>query len=330
MASIMLRRSPVSASLLHFADPLEPVSGSPRISLSSQQLRKLMLKADAHGVLPATLRHFPISAENLEMERVCVEANSRRIQALARSTMLAWHAESIVSADKALAATVVKGPVFAQRLYPPRLRSFADIDILAATEALPQLAAILHSQGFLRVEGLDPRRMEDIWVHHENEVLIVETHTDLVHSARNREAFSLTYDDIEGNADAPGTLLVIAIIHGCIHYFALLRHAVDICQAARALKTTAEESRFESLVDRAQMRLGAVVGLMLAWRLFGEVRCIEVARALGPIRAFRFARLLIEGSVLSAPMNSWIIYNSWRRFVFRELLRYGTLHSSAS
>lgn len=327
--SRMTGGGPVAQWLLHCADPLEPQSELPRVPLSPQQVRKLMLKADAHKVLPATLRHFPISTGDPELEQVRLQANARRIEAFALSTMLSYHAEIIVTAAKTLPVALVKGPVFARHLYPLGLRPFGDIDLLAAPEALPQLASILQAQGFNRVEeGLDPTRLEDKWVHHENDVLMVEVHTNLVHSARMRKAFSLTYNDIEGNVDTSGTLLAIAIMHGAMHYFAWLRHVVDVCQAARALTTATEESRFELLADRTGSRLAAVVGLTLAYRIFGEARCLEIARALGPTRNFRFARSLIEGAVITAPMESAIVYNAWRRFIFRELLRYGTLVSS--
>ena len=223
----------------------------PRVPLSPQQVRKLMRKADAHRVLPATLRHFPISIVDPRFEQAHREANSRRVEALALSTMLRYHGGVILAAAESLPVTLVKGPVFADRLYPPGLRPFGDIDLLAAPTALPQLASILRAQGFRRIEaGVDPARLEDKWVHSDNEVLSIEVHTNLVHSARMREAFSLTYYDIEGNVDTPGTLLAIATMHGAMHYFAWLRHVVDICQAARAVTTSIEKSRFESLADR--------------------------------------------------------------------------------
>ena len=327
----MWSRGSIAQWLLHCADPLGSQSMPPRVLLSPQQVRKLMHKADAHGVLPATLRHFPISIGDPRFEQAHLEANSRRVEALALSTMLRYHGGVILAAAESLPVTLVKGPVFADRMYPPGLRPFGDIDLLAAPTALPQLASILRAQGFRRIEaGIDPTRLEDKWVHSDNEVLSIEVHTNLVHSARMREAFSLTYYDIEGNVDTPGTLLAIATMHGAMHYFAWLRHVVDICQAARAVTTSIEESRFELLADHTGTRLAGIIGLMLAYRLFDEVRCLEIARALGPTREFRFARLLIEGAVVSATMNGRFVYNAWRRFVFRELLRHGTLASSGN
>jgi hypothetical protein len=278
-------------------------------------------------VLPSVLRHFPISTDDAELEQVRQEAISRRAEAAALSAMLKHHANAIIEAAGELPIALVKGPTFAA-LYPPGLRPFGDIDLLVEPNALPQLAAILEAQGFRPLEGSDPTRLEDAWLYRDNPVLMVEVHTNLVHSHRMRAAFSLTYRDLEGQTYKSGALLAIAVMHGAMHYFAWLRHVVDICQSVRAVKTPGEESRFESLVDRTGTRMASIIGLTLAYRLFGEARCQEIAQALGSPRDFRFARLLIEGAVVSAPMDGKIIYNSWRRFVFRELLLRGSLLSA--
>lgn len=311
--------------LLHCADPLSFKLNPSRAQLSPRQVRKLMLVADAHKVLPSVLRHFPVSGDDAELEQVLEEAAARRVEAAALSTMLRHHASAITNAARDLPVDLVKGPTFAA-LYPPGLRPFGDIDLLSAPAALPQLASVLRAHGFKRVYS-NPTRLEDAWLHCENSVLMVEVHTNLVHLPRMRAAFSLTYEDLEGSAETPGALLAVAVVHGAMHYFAWLRHVVDVCQAARALTTTEEETRFQSLADRTGTRLAGIIGLMLAYRLFGEVRCLEIARTLGSPSNFRFARLLIEGAVISAPLEGRILYNSWRRFVFRELLRHGSLAS---
>jgi hypothetical protein len=283
-----------------------------------------MLKADAHKVLASVLRNFSTLEIDGAFDKVLEEAHRRRIEAAALSTMLRYHAVEILNDAKDLPVALVKGPMFAV-LYPQGLRPFGDIDLLVAPSALSELASILRAHGFRREEAVTDRtRLEQAWVHSENKVLLVEVHTNLVHSARLRTVYSLRYDDFEGNLDTPGTLLSVAVMHGAMHFFAWLRHAVDLCQAARALVTAEDESRFESLTDRTGTRLAAIVGLTLAYRLFGEVRCLEVARALGYPRNFRCARLLIEGAVVTAPMEGRIVYNGWRRFIFRELLRYGS------
>lgn len=323
----VLARGAISQWLLHCADPLGPKGNPPRFSLSPAQVRRLMLKADAHKVLPAVFRHFPLPADDPAFKQVRLEANARKVEAAALSTMLGYHAGAILDEAKGLPVALVKGPAFA-RLYPSGLRPFGDIDLLAAPAALPELASIVGAHGFRRVVGgYNPSLMEDTWVHAENNVLTVEVHTNLVHSARMRPAFSLAYEDIEGGADTAGALLAVAVTHGAMHYFAWLRHVVDICQAARAVTTPEEESRFELLTGCTGTRMAAIIGLMIAYRLLGEARCLELAQALGPARNYRFGRFLIEGAVVTAPMEGAIVYNSWRRFIFRETLRHGTLAS---
>jgi hypothetical protein len=298
--------------------------------LSAEQVEKLLSKAEAHKVLPAVLRNFPINDADPRLARVREDANSHRLEAIALSTMLRHHADAILEEANSLPVALVKGPMFAA-LYPAGLRPFGDIDLLVASDALPELAAILEAHGFKREEAASDRtRLEHAWVHREHKVLMIEVHTNLVHAARLRKAYSLTYDDLEGNISSPGTLVAIAVTHGAMHFFAWLRHVVDICQAARALTTSAEEARFETLADRTGTRLAAIVGLTLAYRLFDEGRCLQLAQGLGNPRDFRFARLLIEGAVISAPMDSWLVYNTWRRFVFRELLWWGSLSSEVA
>jgi hypothetical protein len=120
-------------------------------------------------------------------------------------------------------------------------------------------------------------------------------------------------------------MLAIAVTHGVTHHFAFLRHVVDICQAARALPPS-EEERFEALTMRTGTRLAAIVGLVLAHHVIGEPRCLAIAHGLSPSPHARLAKILCQGANLAATSNSWLVYNTWRRFVFRELLRYGALH----
>ena len=321
-------RGPVSAWLLHCADPLGSALDPPRAQLSASQLRKLFLKANAHKVLPSVLRHYPIRDDDEPLAQIRGEADTWRVESAALSAMLKHHAGAIADAANGLPVAVVKGPAFAP-LYPPGLRPFGDIDLLAAPAALPQIATILADHRFRRVES-DPSRLEDAWIHRDNPVLMVELHTNLVHSGRMRSAFSLTYDDLAGCFDRPSALLSIAVMHGSMHFFAWLRHVVDICQAARALVTAEEEQLFETITERTGTRMAAIVGLNLAHRVFGEVRCLEIAQSLGTPRDYRFARTLIEGGVLTAPIDNWLLYNSWRRFVFREMLLRGSRDNSPS
>lgn len=307
--------------LIHCADPLGSTLRPPEAQLSNRQVRKLLAKADTHKVLPSVLRHYPF---NPGQEQIRQDADVRRIERAALSTMLKHQAGLILEAASALPVALVKGPALAA-LYPPGLRPFGDIDVLVAPAALLQLSEILAELGFVPLRETRRDALEYAWVRCDNKLLMVEVHTNLVHLPRMREAFTLTYNDLAGNFDRPGALLALTIVHGGMHYFAWLRHDVDICQAARAVVTAEEEALFEQLADRTGTRMVAIIGLNLAYRLFGERRCLEIANALGAPRDYRFARTLLEGAVLTAPSEGRLIYNSWRRIVFRELMRKGTL-----
>ena len=116
--------------------------------------------------------------------------------------------------------------------------------------------------------GRELARRETKWIHRGTGAL-VEVHTDLVHERRMRAAFSLTYQDLEGQHQSPAALLAVAVTHGATHFYAWLRHVVDICQAARALPAE-EEARFEALTLCTGTRFAAIVGLTLAYRLMSR------------------------------------------------------------
>jgi hypothetical protein len=309
----------VAAWLLHCADPLGPKFDPPQKQLSARQVRKLFVKANAHKVLPSVLRHYPVC--QLKLDEIRQEADLWRVEAAALSTMLKFHASAVAEAANQLPIALVKGPAFAV-LYPPGFRPYGDIDFLVAPSARSDLASILTAQGFHRTE-YNPIHLEEVWIHRENHVLKIEVHTNIVHHPRMRAAFSLTHEHLEGIFERPAALLSVAIMHGAMHYFAWLRHVLDIRQAARLVSTPAEEALFERLTHRTGTRMAAVIGLILADRLFSDERSRTIAGSLGSARDYRFARTLIEGAVLTATMEGRVVYNGWRRFVLRELLLYG-------
>jgi hypothetical protein len=155
---------------------------------------------------------------------------------------------------------------------------------------------------------------------------MIEVHTNLVHHPELREALSLSFDDLDGIAETPAALLTVAVVHGAMERYELLRHVVDVCQAARGIDTTAEERRFEALVQRTGARFAAVAGLDLAYRLLGEPRCRELARGLGPARHAAVARLLLGRSAIVSTMDGARVLHSWRRQGFRTLLKRRRVH----
>jgi hypothetical protein len=319
-----MRNSLIEAWLRRNIDPKGPRGDPSGFDPSRNEMRQLLARARAHHVLPTVLQNIAPFADRPGLEVTLAEANSYRIELLAHATMLNHYGERILRNAQGLPVIMVKGAVFARTIYPQAaLRPFTDIDLLVDLSAIPRLNVLLRDEGFTMVEdGAKDGSM--LWAHRSTGAL-VEVHGDLVHMQRLRDAFSLTYDVIAANPETPAALLTVAIIHGTTHYYAWLKYVVDLCQAARAVSGPAEEARLEALTARTRTRFPAILGLMLAYRLMDEPRCLELAKALGPIQHAKIAELLCHGADLTAITTSWFVYNSWRRFVFRELLRYGAM-----
>jgi len=317
--------SSVGGWLVHCADPLGPRTSPPRRMLSPAEAAVLVAQAEAHGVLPAVLRNFPPFAGDPDYEAARQDALACQRTTAALAMMLRFQADALLAAAKGLPIVLVKGRTFARTIYPePALRPFTDIDLLIDPGVLAQVGKLLEGHGFrLAVDGQDVVRHESKWLHGDNDALLVEVHTNLVHAPSLRGALSLTYADIADGPESPAALLAVASMHGGLHHFERLRQVVDVCQAARNLNTAADERQLQGLLRRTGARLAAITGLNLAYRLLREPHCREIARALGPERYAGVAKLLIDRSVVTSTMSDRRIYHSWRRQGFRELLKRG-------
>jgi hypothetical protein len=317
-------RRAVGDWLVHCADPLGRQSPPLGRALSPNEARALVVQAEMHGVLPAVLRNYPpFQADAAAFGDVKADALARQRPLLAYSLMLRAQLEALLPALAGLPVVVVKGPVFARRLYPaPYLRTFTDIDLLIAPEATRQVAQVLEARGFTPVAASDDaQRQEWKWVCRDNDALTIEVHTNLAHHPQLRQAISLTYGDLAEIQETPAGLLTVGVVHGALDCFERLRHVVDICQAARILVTAEQERCLEALVERSGARFAAVTALDLAFALFEEPRCRELAHELGPARYRTAARLLLGRSVFVSAMTSVRAMHSWRRQVFRLLLK---------
>ncbi len=309
--------------LLYCANPAPSPMRRPLPLPTAAAEEELLRQSDRHGVLPAFLRRFPFAdAASATLES---QARDRNRSNQLVTALLRHHSDAVMAAAAGLAATVVKGPVFARAIYPhPSLRGFTDIDILAAPASVPKLAGILEAHGFeLARSAADDARGEWKWLHCSTKIMI-EVQTDLVHTAAMRKAVSLRYEDI---ADAPANsaaLLLIALVHaGAAHQYDRLQLLVDICLAARALQAAEQERRFEQMTERTGARLVAVTGLELAGRLFQESRCLELASALKPARYSGISKRLLGKAVVASTMGERRALYSWRRQIVRELVKRG-------
>lgn len=310
--------------LVHCADPLGPRRDPPRRTLSPVEAMELIRQADVHGVLPAVVRHFPpFTREQPAFARVRADAQARQRLVTHHTVMLRHEAEAVMAAAAGLPVAVIKGPSFARLLYPaPALRPYTDIDLLVSPRAVSRLSDVLAEQGFELGEGAEPDAKETKWVHRDNQALMVEVQTDLVHAPSLAAALSLTYDDIAGMAETPAVQLVVAALHAALGgHFDKLRNIVDICQAARLLDGASEERRFLHLVEHSGARLAVKTGLGLAGDLFDEPRCHALAREVPPARRAGLARRLISRSVVTSTATPERALHSWRRSAFRELLK---------
>src|SRR5262249_30403289 len=220
----------------------------------------LVSQAELHGVIAAVLHNFSLFG-NERFAAVKAEALARHRSFLLYARVLRHHAETIMATVAGVPVVIVKGPVFARTLYPnANFRAYTDIDLLAAPEALPALASALRAADFVLGESPGAAsRGEWKWLHRDNREIMIEVHTNLIHSPSLRPLLSLTYQDIAAGPESPAALLAIAVIHaGTGHRYDRLRQVVDICQAARNLRTAADEKLFECILARSGGRLAAV------------------------------------------------------------------------
>jgi hypothetical protein len=319
---------PVSQWLVHLSDPIKPLTRRPQQKLDSAQARELIEGAERHGTLAALASRIELALQEQALEAAKADAASRQREAVAFSLMLRTYTQGLVRQISAarLPAIIVKGPVFASKLYPQRhLRRFTDIDLLVDSSALSPMQALLTAEGF---ELAETENHEWKWIIRDNPVLAIEVQTNLVHAASLLPAVSLTHADLVANgfedAERPPELLVVAAVHGACHAFERLVHVVDVCQAARLLTGTGNERRLDALMKLTGSRFAVVSALDLAARLFAEPRCAELAAAIAPVRYRRLARALLTPAAITSTMSRTRVAHSWRRSGFRELLKRGT------
>ena len=329
--------------LVALSDPMMrmPMPAQP---MPSDELTFLLEAASVHGVLASVAANIGrLAAGHREGEIVAgreaqqtVAAASteleRRVALLAgQNLLLTHHADRITAAftGRGLAAAVVKGPMFAQRLYPrPMDRSFTDIDVLVAPPSLQASNGILQELGYERAPSRAPQRDygEYKWVLPQNPILLIEIQTDLIHSPTLRAGIRLGYADLlaagDGDAADATALLLLAAVHGAAgHQFERLQPAVDVLQAVRGAAGPVDANR----LARAARATGSTVALQsaldLTARLFNEASARDLADALSPAPWRRMRRSLVSPAVVLRAQTRIGGRDSWRRRALREIIR---------
>lgn len=313
--------------LILLSDP-ERQDPSPGIGMGAGRLNRFLVLAERHGVLGPVLANLQRPDEPAA-QVVFEAAVSRHNAAIGLCLMLRQMAVSVMDGVNAagVAATIVKGPVFARHLYAkPSLRTYTDIDFLARGSGLDWVRDGLLARG-LRPDGeIDPSAREWKFYSPDYPHMAIEVHSDLIHSRSLGTQLRLTYSDIvEGDdpdsVSAPAPLLTVAAVHGAAHQFDRLRQVTDIVQAARHLTDAADERRLQDIAEKTGTRFAIAAALNIAGHIYGDRRCHEIAQALGPIDRGNLIPRLINRTVVVAMQQRTRTIHTWRRSVLREMLK---------
>jgi len=292
--------------------------------LRSEDMERLCELAARHGVLPAVLSNLAEAAPAPWRERLVAQAG---LSLLVRGT-----AGEVVAAlaEADVPHAVLKGPEFADRLYPePHLRSFTDLDLLVGRADLPAAGAALEGLGYTGAtdDGLKHAGGygERSWTRPDRPGVTVELHWNVVNSPALQRGVSVEFADLQ-REDAIGprvhpsaaSLLLVAAVHGATgHGFDRLQILCDIRQAVRAAAGEVDEDWLVDAARRTGAALSLAVALDLCGRVFDEPVGRSLARRLGRTLRTRLARILLtRATALDAPLRP-----SLRRQVFRELLK---------
>lgn len=316
-----------------FAGLADPEKEADAHDWSSEKAALRMLNvARLHGVLPIVWRKFRTLALDLGVGfDVEMRAAADSVALMAgQSLLLRHHSRSITGAfaDAGIPVAIVKGPVFAERIYKVSAdRPFTDIDLLTSPENLAKANAILPSLGFValtkQIWDKSDSNQEYKWGRSDNPNILIELHGNLVHYASFRRLLSYGYDDLllagGGDPNAPSALLMTAVIHAaCGHKFHRLQFAVDVIQGARALPD-ADVAALEQAAKTIGAELELAVSLNLAGELFGDRRTLDLAERFSSGLTSRLSKRLVSPEAIHNAMSTSGRSSHARRKAFRGL-----------
>lgn len=305
--------------LARLADPGAPVP------VMRETSREALLKlARPHGVENILWRKFgadidaPGSAETLHRVGQTMLLDGLRLEL------------SAALAAKGVPASVVKGSVFAERLYAVRSdRLFSDVDLLVDPSFMEEAGVVMAGLGYVR-EGKawdnSSRDMEYKFVHPRHPTALVELHGNLVHYPLLRRRVSFGLRELlaagDGDGEAPAALLATAVVHATLgHKLDRLQMLVDVLQAVRHLPRQ-DFGGAAATLSELGLGLECAVCLSVTARLFGDEAVADLADR------FRFGlrgclgRLLVSPDAVVDGRGAGHGSSSWgRRKAFR-LLQY--------
>lgn len=319
--------------LLGLADPEAP---APEELPPAPRMLALLDNVEFHGVLPIAMRKlgaygFDRLAQDDALKARLAELRERITVAVGQSMLLQYHGGRIMRglARQDIPARIVKGPVFAGKLYSQVAdRPFTDIDILVRQADIPRANRVIEEAGFRLASGEEQSAalQEFKWLEKDNSSLLVELHGNLVHDGGMRRRLSLNFDElavIDGDVeDSPATLLTIAVVHAAGgHKFHRLQLCVDVLQAVRRLPSAAAEGQALAAARMAGIELEFATVLNVTGRLFGEPRALALADRIEPDLGTRLARRLITPDILLKVESSGKTRSRLSRDAFRWIQR---------
>jgi hypothetical protein len=298
--------------------------------------------AELHGILPAVLARLRELAKEPDWAWVSDAANHEIIEAARQQNInqagmqlrLRHYGSAILQSFKDVGhpATIVKGPTFADRLYPrPSLRTFTDIDILIPIGARAASRDIMLGHGFEPHEE-DYRKgreyFEDVWLLVEDRRVSIEIHSNLIHNPNLRHRASLGYEDVaatgSGDPADPTALLMLAATHGAYsHQFDRLQHLVDISLAARGAGGQVDNQRLSEACAATGTKRAVYAGLMLTASAFADTSARAIAEMLAPSLADQLAASLVTPHAVAQARGGNRSLGSWRRKLLRQAIRIG-------
>ena len=268
--------------LCALADPAKPCPSTDLLAATGARL--LFDAINHHGIEAVALRKLKAAEPKPggEFAQLVAEAAERQFVANAISMTLEARAREILDAVSATGAraVIVKGPVFAKELYRYESdRPFTDIDILTPAGDLAAIGGILGQSGYWQAKrkfwDRSETNMEQKWFSKENDRILVELHTNLVHDSGLRRRLSFGFEDHElasedGRYPRVGWFFT-AVIHAAAgHKFHKLQLLVDVLQAFRTLSQE-DLAALDRILDRIPARLETAICLELVDELFDVV-----------------------------------------------------------
>ncbi|MFW6153797.1 MAG: nucleotidyltransferase family protein [Planctomycetota bacterium] len=273
-------------------------------------LQALLEQADRHSVLPAVLRNLrAIGAEDGIAPGTLAPARRRLLARTALALKLRGQLTEVLEtmAAEGVVPIVLKGPVFAERLYrEPSLRPFTDLDLLIDRAAWAAAERAVASLGY-RPRHETGRKHADAYGEEtfcradDRGAGVVELHWNLVNSPTLRTGLSVTYDDLGGGGAplSPEALLIIAAVHGAAgHQFDRLGLLWDVALAVRGEAGALDTAVVQALLDRTGAARAMRMALHLADSVLGQRAARALARQLRLGRPDAVERALLTPAVV--------------------------------